>query len=298
MTEIPLLSIVVPWHDVPDPLSLASRIVAPALQEGIQVVVVDDASHWQDECAVSTFIQAQGAHYVRLKTGVGPGVARNVGLTVAQGRFVGFSDADDVSRFNVLRAMAQMADATGADVVIGAYQHVSPQGSFRLHMPGSSFESALNDQPAIWRYVFRREFLECSQIRFFPGFYGEDLVFLLKVLASGPRVISHAEVCYEYMATSSPTQLSRSLLSEMDFDEVVREIEAIEGPKSNSDFERVRNAWLARIWFRRIRSTQRARAKVMSARGFPRRPRLVTDSAIVGFAQLRTRLLRRLGTAT
>jgi glycosyltransferase involved in cell wall biosynthesis len=298
VTESPLLSIVVPWRDFPDSVSLASRIVKPARQEGLQVVVVDDASHWSDDCDVSTFIEAQGAQYERLEKVGGPGAARNAGLAKAQGRFVGFSDADDVVHAKVLLTMAQVADAAGADVVIGAYRHVAPQGDIRLHMPGKSFEAALNDQPAIWRYVFRREFLESHQICFSPQFYAEDLVFLLRVLAGSPRTIVHSEICYDYMASASPTQLSSRVLSEHEFRAVLREIESIEGPNCNSGFERIRNAWLARIWLRRVRSAQGNPAKFMLAQEFPLRPRIVLDSAVVGIAQMRMRLLQRRRTTT
>lgn len=293
MTERPLLSVVVPWHNFPSAELLASEVVRNAVKAGSEVIVIDDASQWGHRKEVEAVIKAAGAYYKRLEVAVGPGQARNAGLAKVRGQFVTFSDADDAPNFEVLKRMAQLGEDSEADVIIGSYRHVGPGAKSALHDPGNSFKSALTDQPALWRYVFRRDFIERNQIQFVSEKYAEDLVFLLKVLSTSPRVITCGEVCYSYMARKAPSQLTSRPVQVRDFVAVTREIESISSWAASPGFEQVRNSWLARIWFRRVRSSHGLQAKFEAFRQIPRRPGLVRDSATIALDHLRRRLPRR-----
>jgi glycosyltransferase involved in cell wall biosynthesis len=297
MNEPPLLSMVIPWHNFPSPEELVARIVKRARESGLQVLVVDDASRWGTPCEVETLISREGADYQRLEVCVGPGEARNAGLKKVRSEFVTFTDADDAPGFEALRNMAQLGQEADADVVIGSYRHVSPIGLSTLHTPGDSFESALSDQPALWRYVFRRDFLERNEVHFSSGCYAEDLVFLLKVLSRSPRVITHSEVCYEYMAASSAMQLTSRHVRKEDFIAATQEIQSVVSLVTSRRVEQVCNAWLARIWLRRLRSSRGMQAKLATARQFPRRHRLVTDATQVAYVHLRRRLPMKMDTS-
>lgn len=287
MSNAPVLSVVIPWRDFPSPVELATGVVRSARERGIQVVVVDDASQWGADIDARLLMQSEGADYVRLERSAGPGMARNFGLMEVQGRFVAFLDADDLPHFEILSMMAQRGDKVDADVVIGGYDHVRDNDKSQRHSPGGSFLSALDDQPAIWRYVFRREFLEDHNCRFIAGDYAEDLVFLLEVLSKEPMVVTLSDVCYEYLDLNPSTQLSHRRLSIKDFDSAERGIQAIPNPTASREFERVRTRWLLRIWFRRLRSSYSAKSLLSALSKFPKQRGLV-----VAFVSLIARRLR------
>jgi CDP-glycerol glycerophosphotransferase len=298
VNDTPLLSIVIPWREFPSPPDLASHIVRSARDHGVQVVVVDDASRWGSDTDAKALMQSEGADYIRLDRSAGPGVARNTGLMKARGRFLAFLDADDLPHLEVLNLMAQQGQSGGADVVIGGYHRVSGDGSSQLHMPGSSFVSALNDQPAIWRYIFRREFLEDHQCRFIEGNYAEDLVFLLQILAKDPTVLTLSKVCYEYLDLRNPAQLSRKKLTRAHFETATVEIRAISPPTARREFEQVRTSWLIRIWFRRLRSASDVKSLLSALKEFPMETGFIDASVNLMARRLRGRCRSRLdGTA-
>lgn len=287
MSNVPLLTVVIPWRDFPSPPELASGVVRSARERGIQVVVVDDASQWGADLDARMLMQSEGADYVRLERSAGPGMARNFGLMKVHGQFVAFLDADDLPHFETLSLMAQQGDIADADVVIGGYHHVRSKEHFEWHSPGGSFVSALDDQPAIWRYVFRREFLEKHNCRFIAGNYAEDLVFLLEVLSKEPMVVTLSDLCYEYLDLRPSSQLSHRRLSTADFDSAEREIRAIPRPTASPKFEQVRNRWLIRIWFRRLRCSNDAKSLLNSLSKFPKQ-----RGVVVAFVTLMSRYLR------
>lgn len=98
MPPSPAFSIVIPTHDRAELLLRAvDSALASALDEGIEVLVVDDAS------TDGTIEQLQQHHagdprvrWLRLDRNQGPSVARNLGLQHASGEFVLFLDSDDV----------------------------------------------------------------------------------------------------------------------------------------------------------------------------------------------------------
>ena len=98
MPPSPAFSIVIPTHDRAELLLRAvDSALASALDEGLEVLVVDDAS------TDGTIEQLQQRHagdprvrWLRLDRNQGPSVARNLGLQHASGEFVLFLDSDDV----------------------------------------------------------------------------------------------------------------------------------------------------------------------------------------------------------
>jgi glycosyltransferase involved in cell wall biosynthesis len=88
-----LLSVVIPsWNRA----QLFCDAIESALNQGdVEVIVVDDASS-DDTSDVVTRIYGDRIRLLRLKDRSGAGAARNAGVAIASGGFVGFLDSDDV----------------------------------------------------------------------------------------------------------------------------------------------------------------------------------------------------------
>lgn len=98
MSPSPAFSIVIPTHDRAGLLLRAvDSALASTVDEGIEVLVVDDAS---TDGTVDRLQQRHGGdsrvRWLRLGSNQGPSVARNLGLQHARGEFVLFLDSDDV----------------------------------------------------------------------------------------------------------------------------------------------------------------------------------------------------------
>ncbi len=95
MTETsPLVSVVIPAYNAAETLERAIVSVLRQTYEPLQIVVVDDASDDATLTAARSF-KSQGVESVRLPRRLGAAAARNHGISLCQGEYIAFLDADD-----------------------------------------------------------------------------------------------------------------------------------------------------------------------------------------------------------
>ena len=194
------------------------RSVASARsQDGIcaQTIVVDDAS---SDGTLAALDAHPDLFLERLAENGGPAAARNRGLDCATGNWVAVLDSDDTMAEGRLRRMIDLGEAEQADVVLGNFRKVTPEGQPVEQAP---FLSAVASQDATrWdleRYlsgnqvsrrsrslgylkpVIRRAFLEENGIRYNRSLRnGEDCHLIFECLLAGARVLFDPQADYFY----------------------------------------------------------------------------------------------------
>jgi len=88
----PRVSIIIPTHNRAPLLKNALHSVLAQTFQGFEVIVIDDGF---DDTANIVSAYSQRVLYVRIRPTRLPAVARNVGLQMAQGEYIGFLDSDD-----------------------------------------------------------------------------------------------------------------------------------------------------------------------------------------------------------
>ena len=167
----PLISFIVPVYNVPTTMlrecveSILALTLLPAERE---IIIVDDGS---DESALT---QLDGMTdqllYVRQRNN-GVSTARNLGLRLAQGRFIQFVDGDDqllpgtyghvIDLLRFGKADMVMFDFTDAPIPSTADYDDQPP------MSGSELMRSSNIQGSVWCHVFSRSIL--GTLRFTPS---------------------------------------------------------------------------------------------------------------------------------
>jgi hypothetical protein len=250
------LSIVIPVHNAirSDPHDLCPfqfRFQERHKDMRTQVIIVDDAS--TDSSA--EFIRDLATDFgpttvVKLPLNVGPGAARNAGLDVAAGDFVSFADADDTVNLDVLLDSVILARDKSVDIVSLGYEEVrGPLQRRRVTaQPGSSILSLLTRRAAVWRFLFRREFLLRDNLRFPDLYYAEDILFMLRVAATWPHLEAHDECAYahqrhDFGLSGSRPDTSRAALA-------LQELALFESASDSPELVALSRAWGARVAFR------------------------------------------------
>jgi glycosyltransferase involved in cell wall biosynthesis len=143
---------------------------------------------------------------------VGPGRARNLGISIAKGRYLAFWDADDSG---LVEAMSELIrnKTNEFDLMVCRYKQVFNDRQIVVQNWSSSelgnlFELGLN--PGVWRIIFNRKILQNCE--FGSSVMGEDQVFLAQVLAKNPNILFSDEILYEYH-TGSETQLTANRMN-------------------------------------------------------------------------------------
>lgn len=124
-----MISVIIPVYNGERYLRAALESVLGQTWQPLEVIVVDDGSTDQSAQVAKRFMPF--VQYVQ-QANAGPGAARNLGVSMAQGAFFAFLDADDLWLPNKLeRQAAYLQNHLSADMVFGQVeQFISPELAF------------------------------------------------------------------------------------------------------------------------------------------------------------------------
>jgi glycosyltransferase AglI len=213
MTELPLVTVVVPTHNgegsLPRLLDALGRQTAPV--ELFEVLVVDDCS----EDASAAIVEASPhARLIRAPERGGSYVARNRGVAEARGSVLAFTDTDCLPAEGWIEAGCAAIQADGADVVAG---HVEvPLGQKPTTAALLDFTRYLDQQRHVDEHGFgatanlwvRREVLERVGPFNERLTTGGDLEFGNRVARSGFELRYAPDVVVEHQPRSRARQLA------------------------------------------------------------------------------------------
>ena len=153
------LSVIVPVYNMAKNGNLKyciNSLVGQTLQS-MEIIAVDDAS---TDCSLTILREFEKRYPGRVKVVVSPenrkqGGARNLGLREAQGRYIGFMDADDWVVENLYERMVERAKKTGADVVGTDMSRVYEHTMIPAQREACNFHS----QTGILDHKIRKEYL-------------------------------------------------------------------------------------------------------------------------------------------
>jgi cellulose synthase/poly-beta-1,6-N-acetylglucosamine synthase-like glycosyltransferase len=161
-----------------------------------EIIVVDDGSTDETCAEVARF----GTRVTLLRQqNLGPGAARNKGLSRANGTFVQFFDSDDLATLDVLDAKLKAIRATSADLAYGSWLPVRIEGNRCLHDGVVRQTAAVGDRPLSallrgWVLFLPNCLIRRETILRFGGYptevmTAEDLLLLFNLLAGGVRMV-------------------------------------------------------------------------------------------------------------
>ena len=137
------------------------------------------------------------------------GDARNAGLKVAQGQYIGFVDSDDFCDTKMFSRLHDLAQGMRADIAIcnircfcedreDSWVMIDPS----MLQEGQAF--SVSERPALFRNfticnrIFRRSFLDALDLRFPEGLWHEDQFFVGKALYAADRIVTVPDCLYNY----------------------------------------------------------------------------------------------------
>ena len=247
------LSVVVPVRgDAEDLRQLPTVSPQRGLEAALEWVIVVDGvpgPALREWIAVVSNVAAVLVHEVRHRD---PGLARNEGLTLAQGRYVCFLDADDEASVASYVALATTLSLNTAPIGIVGFQVVDENRHGKVvetWYPAAGRHCGWADlrrRAAVWRFVFEREFLVSTGIQFPCGGYGEDLIFLAEVLSVVPEVFGVAALGYTYRIHSE-SQLTAQRSKAREASDILKVLGPLAEPPQTMTARAVLASWYARI---------------------------------------------------
>ena len=198
--------------------------VGSALAQSVpfhEVIVVDDAA---DDGSVSWLenVAAQNANvtvHVHNKN-MAVGIARNSGLDLCTGTYVGFLDGDDMIEPHCHASWQNLVASDAPDMCVFGLNILDQEsGTFVERTVSTPFAGEVvpdcgptdDDDvvaacfalmPSAWRKLYRRGFLEDKEIRFQPGIY-EDVLYHFQTLTLCETLTSTPEKLINYRKHSA-----------------------------------------------------------------------------------------------
>lgn len=131
--KVPKVSVIIPVYKVEKTLNRCVESIRSQSLDDIEIILVDDGS--PDRCPDICDEYARKDNRIKVihKRNEGLGYARNSGLDIATGEYVGFVDSDDYVKSNMYEELYTAAIKNSADAVFGGICYVNDTGKSFSH---------------------------------------------------------------------------------------------------------------------------------------------------------------------
>lgn len=212
MSDIYQVSVIIPVYNVALYITKCmDSLLAQTMQE-IEVLFVDDKGTDESMQMIANYIASHHLqecwHIVTMPENGGPGLARNLGIQKATGKYIVFVDADDWLEPDMCNALYELIEQQHAELVMcNAYCHNQGKITILSHPHYHSSRYFLTHYiPRLWTFMFSKEFIHQYNLQFPPERSAEDSYFIALSVMHAQRVAQLKRPLYHYIVR--PTSIS------------------------------------------------------------------------------------------
>lgn len=209
----PLVSILVPVYNVEEYLGKCLDSIIGQTLHNIEIICVNDGSTDNSLEILERYRKKDNRIRIINKANGGLPSARNAGLDVAKGKYVGFVDSDDYIEKNMFQKLYEVAKRDKSEIVVcGAhifpknpranswlYSSLSPwYQHYDNFEPRILFECVCTT-PFLWRMLIKRNLIEKHNLRLNERILiGEDKLFQTKIYPKAKGITIIPDKLYHY----------------------------------------------------------------------------------------------------
>lgn len=212
---MPKLSIIVPIYNKGKYLEECIKSVLAQTYTDFELILVNDGS--KDSSGEICDKYAAGDSRVKVCHKINGGVssARNTGLDMSSGEYLGFVDADDILGETMYEVLVKNLEQYDADISICGVKRVSPSDELHLkvgetlavYSPDEALRKFFNGSILMSTYekIFRRRIVD--NIRYEPPLY-EDTYYNFQAIQASKRIVAGPEMLYLYMIRENSSSMA------------------------------------------------------------------------------------------
>lgn len=182
---MPKVSIIVPVYNSQRYLVECLESLVNQSLKDIEIVIIDDGS--KDNSA--QIIEEYRSRYssiikVLSQKNSGQAVARNKGIQICTGDYIGFLDSDDTAELDMFEKMYATAKESDADFVYCDFYYVTDSGKQLSHLPKCEEPQKLILDCIVvpWNKLYKAEVIKNNNVYFPEGFFYEDTGWFVKTV--------------------------------------------------------------------------------------------------------------------
>ena len=204
-----LISVIIPVYNGEKYINECVQSIIQQEYSNIEIIVVNDGSTDDTKAILDDIVSKDDRVKVHTITNHGQGYARNYGMSVANGEYIGFCDADDLIHPQMYSSLMQAAEEYDADmigcdhsnIIDGQVVYKRPNKDKEYHfvnrsdaLRGFAFREYI--AWGVWDKVFKRDKLNGIS---FPNVkvHAEDTMFILDFIKNNEK-FCYAGLGYYY----------------------------------------------------------------------------------------------------
>ena len=204
------ISVIVPvFNTEPEYIRVALESLFNQTLSDIEIIVVNDGSYNTDTVSYLQELESDKRLKILHQQNMGLSNARNNGIRIATGEYIGFLDSDDWIDTEFYNKLYTKCKKTNSDIGCGILRIVESNNTQNLDIHGNYKTSKISKKlsyitnGSVCSKIFKRELF--NDILFPSGLYYEDNVTLLELFLKSKNTIFDNSVFYNYR--SNPTSI-------------------------------------------------------------------------------------------
>ncbi len=267
---MPKVSVIIPFNNVENYIEECLNSVLSQTLDDIEIILINDASTDRTLEIVEGYLQKDSRiKLININERKGQGFARNRGIEIATGEYIGFVDSDDFIEPDMFECLYNSAKINNTDIsmcqvreyddinenyITSDYYSLSCLSSFQndVFSAEDTKNCILDINVALWNKIYKREYLNNIGEKFPEGFIYEDLPFFFGTYLPAKRIQIVWKNLYSYRINrknSTMQQFNNKILDRLPM--VSLTYEKLKQVPYLSDLKQKIQAWIINDLFHR-----------------------------------------------
>ena len=167
--------------------------------KNIEIIVVNDGSKDSTLEILNELAKEYNNLIVLTQENHGIAYTRNRGIEFATGEYLMFMDNDDSMKEDCIEMLLSRILETDADMVIGGYRRITPEGKVLEEMVLTKDEWAKFRMVSPWGRIMKTQFVREHNLKFGDYKMGEDSYFNVTAYGESDKIITTDYVGYNWI---------------------------------------------------------------------------------------------------
>lgn len=218
-----LVSVIIPAYNIEDYIGRCLDSIISQTYKNLEIIVVDDGSRDRTGEILDNYAKKDRRIKVIHKENGGVSSARNKGIEVAEGDYIGFIDGDDLIEPEMYKTLVDLLEEENADIAHCGYQMVFPDRIDYYHNTGKkkiqTTEEGLKDllsgemiEPGLVNKLYKKELIKNCRLNETVKI-NEDLLMNYQLFKLSQKSVYYDITPYSYMIRSSSATGANSLIT-------------------------------------------------------------------------------------
>lgn len=215
------VSVIVPAYNVENYIEKCLDSLVNQTLQDIEIIVIDDGSIDRTLEKIKRYADKDSRIKVINQTNQKQGAARNRGIEIAKGEYIGFVDSDDYINTNYYKYLYMIATKFNADIAAtNILKHKKKYDKYIVQYKKYNVENILESKYKlcedkkhrffyVMNKIFKTSCIRENNILFPEGCYFEDVMFSTKAIFYANKIVSVPNTEYHYVEHSTSTVKSK-----------------------------------------------------------------------------------------